>query len=110
MDSTCINKQPTTDGVHVALPNRQTIQAAHTCDLNQPQLQPGARTAHKFPQLAHALLSIGQLCNNGCTATFTAKEVRVTAQNGLVLRGIRDPTTGLWKIPLTPQLHAITDA
>jgi hypothetical protein len=48
------------------------------------------------------LLSIEQLCDNGCTATFTTKEVRVTAQNGLVLRGIQDPTTRLWKIPLTP--------
>jgi hypothetical protein len=103
MDSPCTNEQPTANGIQVTLPNRQIIRSTHTCELDQPQLQPGARTAHKFPHLAHPLLSISQLCDHGCIATFTTTEVRITDEHScLVMRGLQDPTTNLWTIPLHP--------
>ena len=110
VDSPCTNQQHSANGIHVTLPNRQTIQATHTCELDQPQLPGGARTAHKFPHLAHPLVSIGQLCDHGCSATFTAAEVRVTLHDQLVLHGHRDPSTNLWTIPLQhtpPTSHSL---
>jgi hypothetical protein len=101
MDSPCTNEAPTANGIHVTLPNRQVIRSTRTCDIDQPQLPLGARQAHKFPHLAHPLLSISQLCDHGCVATFNNTEVRITdASAKLVMRGLRDPTTNLWTIPL----------
>jgi hypothetical protein len=103
MDSPCTNEKPTSNGIHVTLPNRQIIRSTHTCELKQPQLPLGAGTAHKFPHLAHPLLSISQLCDHGCVATFTTTEVRITDKHSpLVMHGLRDPTTNLWTIPLHP--------
>jgi hypothetical protein len=87
-------------GIRVQMPNKTTIQATHTCLLDIPGLPPSARQAHIFPQLAHALLSIGLLCDNGCTATFDADTVSITLNGAILLTGYRDPTSRLWKIPL----------
>lgn len=102
MTSPCINERPTQQGISVTLPNRQQIQATHTCDLLLHTLPPGARHAHKFPHLAHPLLSISQLCDHGCIATFDSNQVRITHDDDTVLVGNRDPTTNLWTIPLQP--------
>jgi hypothetical protein len=48
-------------------PNKTSIQASHTCLLDLPCLPCQARQAHLFPKLAHSLLSVGLLCNHGCT-------------------------------------------
>ena len=93
--------QRTSNGIHVTMPNLQTIQATHTCQLDLPGLPPGARLAHKFPHLTYPLISIGQLCDNGCYATFDANDVRIYHDNMIVLSGKRDPRTHLWTLPLT---------
>ena len=93
--------QHTSNGIHVTMPNLQTIQATHTCQLDLPGLPPGARLAHKFPHLAYPLISIGQLCDNGCNATFDAKMVHIYHDNLIILSGNRDPHTRLWTLPLT---------
>ncbi|ACI66000.1 predicted protein [Phaeodactylum tricornutum CCAP 1055/1] len=54
-----------------------------------------------FPGLAsHPLLSIGQLCNDGCTATFSATRLNIHHGDTLLLSGTRAPTTGLWYLDL----------
>ena len=83
------------------LPNKTKIQATHTCQIDIPVLPPQARQAHIFPQLAHALLSIGQLCDHGCTAIFDHNNVKILHNNIVILHGFRDSGTNLWKIPLT---------
>jgi hypothetical protein len=102
MNSPHLDPLPTTNGITVALPNNQRIQASHTCQLALPQLPAGARQAHLFQNLAHPLLSISQLCDQGCTATFDALQVRIERDGQLILHGQRDPTTNLWAIPLLP--------
>jgi hypothetical protein len=82
------------------MPNKTSIQATHTCYLTIPGLPSAACQAHIFPQLAHALLPIGQLCNHGCTATFTADAVSVHCNGSILLTGYSDPGTRLWKIPM----------
>jgi hypothetical protein len=80
------------------MPNKQHIRATHTCLLDLPALPLGARQAHMFPSLAYPLISIGLLCNHGCTAMFDHSKAAIQKDN----TRLRDPTTNLWTIPLTP--------
>jgi hypothetical protein len=74
------------------------------------QMPPASIHSHILPALAeHSLLSVGQLCDHGCTATFTAKDVTITKNAITLLQGQR-AVDGLWSVPLasTPpaQPHA----
>jgi hypothetical protein len=96
MDSPCTNLQSVSDGIFVMLPNGDRIQASHTALLPLPQLPLAARHAHIFPALRNrALLSIGQFCDSGFEAIFTANHVTLR-RNGIdELRGDRDHNNGL---------------
>jgi hypothetical protein len=63
-----------------------------------PSISAKACPAPIFPDLASgSLLSIGQLCDDGCTATFSATQVVIKLPNGhTVLSGHFTPTTQLW--------------
>jgi hypothetical protein len=102
IDDHAHHRQPTTNGIIVQMPNHSRIQATHTCQINIPDLPSKACEAHLFPNLAHALLSIGLLCDHGCTAIFDKQHVKISYQNAIILKGYRDPDTNLWKVPLQP--------
>jgi len=60
-----------------------------------------------------SLISVGQLCDSGCIATFDQDKVVVMFDNHVVLTGHRD-TTGMWQVQLptnskTNPLHATED-
>jgi hypothetical protein len=79
------------------------MQATHTCTLKLPNLPRAAQTAHIFPKMQAALLSIPKLCDAGCTAHFSDTDVVIMHPNGTVaLTGRRDPLTKLWDVPLQP--------
>jgi hypothetical protein len=92
------------------MPNHSRIQATHTSQINIPNLPSKACEAHLFPNLAHALLSIGLLCDHGCTATFNKKHVKISYRNAIILTGYRDPDTNLWKVPLQPTVPTDPDS
>jgi hypothetical protein len=103
MDSPCTDRQATTHGISVRLPNGARITSTHACKLLLPGLPPAAAEAHIFPDLTSGpLLSIGQLCDNDCTATFTKHAVNITHQDRSVLEGQRNHHTGLWYVALQP--------
>lgn len=113
----CLNKTPDLCPVRVRLPNGHHIHSSHKCELNVPSLPINARIAHILPKLANdSLVSIGKMCSAGCVATFTSTTVTITYNDITVLEGIRDHTTGLWKVPLVPastslvRQHAINTA
>jgi hypothetical protein len=81
VQSPCTHRQSTTNGIHIQLPNNIRIQATHTCLSDIPSLPPSARQAHIFSQLAHALISIGLLCDHGCLAIFHSRKVEIWYQN-----------------------------
>ena len=59
-------------------------------------LPPAARIAHVFPDLAsNSLLSIGQLCDAGCTTFFTKGAITIEFDGDTVLTGSRSPMTRL---------------
>lgn len=101
------NKQPMSPGINVLLPNGDALTSTHTANLILPGLPPSATTAHIFPSLASgSLLSIGVLCDHGCTATFTKDDVSISHNNKSILTGQRAPSTGLWTMTLPPPPQA----
>ncbi|KAI2490331.1 hypothetical protein MHU86_24250 [Fragilaria crotonensis] len=88
--------------ISVLLPDGSTIHSTHTATLDLPLLPPAARFAHIFPTLSSgSLLSIGLLCDHGCTATFNPHSVDITLDGATILTGTRSPTTNLWTIDLS---------
>jgi hypothetical protein len=88
------------------MPNGTTIQSSHTCNLLLTGLPPQARQAHILPGLVHnSLISVGQLCDNRCTVTFTHDQVTVTKNKECVMRGSRDPKSRLWRVYLKQKLE-----
>jgi hypothetical protein len=61
----CTDKLPTTNGLHVGIPNGQVMTASHTAKLNLQhlplQLSSGARAAAVQLELRKSLVSLGQL-------------------------------------------------
>jgi hypothetical protein len=100
LDTPCHHKAPTPFGITALLPNNARMQATHTGLLPLYQLPKTARTTNLFTNMREPLLSIGVLCDHGCTATFRARDVVVTKDDQHILTGHREPSTGLWKIPL----------
>jgi hypothetical protein len=59
--------------------------------LNIPFLPHTARKEHILLGLDQdSLLSVGQMCDSGCSMTFTATEVTVTNDESIILTGLRD--------------------
>ena len=84
----------------ITIPNGTTMTTTANVTLNLPQLPVKARTAYLLPGLAHNLLALPQLCDNGCKVTFTRDAVEATLNNKVVLRGWRDGTSNLWRVPI----------
>jgi hypothetical protein len=75
----------------------------HTATLNMPSLPHAATLAHILPGVAqHSLLSVGQICDSGCSVTFTASNVTVTHDHSTILTGEQDKESNLWRVPLNP--------
>jgi hypothetical protein len=97
------NKKSTTTPLAVRLPNGDTITSTHTAKLNMPSLQHAARQAHILRGLSqHLFLSVGKMCDSGCSVMFTASNVTVTNGKSTILTGHRDKESSLWRAPLEP--------
>jgi hypothetical protein len=85
-----------------APPQRCTMESSHTADLDIPELNAAASKAHVFPGMAHhALLSVGQLCDEGYIFTFRRDTVTIcNSESSELFSGPRDDTTSIWRINL----------
>jgi hypothetical protein len=87
------------------MPNGTTIQSSHTCNLFLTDLPHQDRQAHILPGLVHnSLISVGQLCDNECSVTFTHDQVTVFRKGKEVMYGSRDPKSRLWRVNLNQKL------
>ena len=60
--------------------------------------------AYIHPSLQSAsLISIGQLCDDGCTAIFDKTKLEVKKNNRIIIKGQRNYDDGLWDISLGTQ-------
>jgi hypothetical protein len=64
-------------------------------------------TAHLFPKLQHSLLSIGTLCDHGCTALFNTNNIIIERNGQQIIVGHRHPTNKLWYLDLTQPIQQI---
>ena len=54
-----------------------------------------------FSEITNAsLISIGQLCDDGCEAKFTKKSMYVSKNGEKIIEGVCNFTNGLWDISL----------
>jgi hypothetical protein len=99
----CSNKKSTATPFAVRLPNGDTITSTHTATFNMPSFPQAARQAHILPGLdQHSLLSALQMCDSGCSVTFTASNVTVTNGESTILTSLRDKESSMWRAPLEP--------
>ena len=94
------------NGPIARLPNNSTIQAHKKGELPfSNHLSNKAKEALVFKDLKNAsLLSIGQLCDDGCLALFHKKYLAVIKDNKVVLHGRRNYVDGLWDVPFDQSL------
>eukprot|EP00804_Cyclotella_cryptica_P005045 CCRYP_017574-RA/>CCRYP_017574-RA protein AED:0.36 eAED:0.36 QI:0/0/0/1/1/1/3/0/447 len=87
----------------------QPLYSTGTATLNLPTIPPATQHGHIVPGLTHNLISIGTLCDAGCTALFTANALTVTDAAGTtILSGARDTNAPrLWKLSLRPHQDVI---
>ena len=82
------------------MPNGETMVTTDTDLLPFPQLTLAARKWDVFPALQQPLLSLGQFCDAGFTATLNSETVLLTKDGSTTLSGTRDHNNGLYFIPL----------
>jgi hypothetical protein len=98
------------DPLTVLLPNGATMTSTHTAELPLPHLPPAACLCHIFPQLSSgSLLYIGQLCDHGCEALFTATQLIITLQDKTILLGHRSGPLGHWQWQYAAKLPTATN-
>jgi hypothetical protein len=104
--SPCSDKQAAHVPLNVNMHNGTTIQSSHTCNSLLADLPHQARQAHILPGLVHnSLISVGQLCDNACSVTFTQDQVTVSRNGKDVMYGSRDPKSRLWTVNLKQKIN-----
>ena len=89
-------------GPIVHLPNNMTMQAERVGHLPFTQLSDQATKTHIFDDLkSSSLISLGQLCDDGCNILPNNTHMNVFKNDKLVIQGHRNVTDGLLDIPLS---------
>jgi len=111
MTSPSVNKTIARIPLPVHLPNGTIIHSTHTALLPITSLPPEARHANLFPDIKHALISIGTLCDNGCLALFDDKRVYIfnRATKKCIMMGERDKVSTLYMLELDPAKNDMTE-
>ena len=94
--------QTVSNGPRVGLPDGSIVQGSQAGYMKlHPALTSHAQKAHIFPCIkSSSLISIGQLCDDGCTVVLNNKEIGIYKNNTIILRGKRNFTDGLWDITI----------
>ena len=70
------------------------------------KLTPQAQSTQIIPAITNSsLLSIGQLCDDNCTAVFNKRDLKNYKDNDIIVKGQRNLHDGLWDINLPPFTH-----
>ena len=103
----CEEKTPTITWLCVGIPNGAVLQESHDDTLNLDHLPVRFSTKEKstyvLPDLANkSLLSLGQLCHNGCYYILPDKKyVSFIIYGATTIIGTRDTNNRLWSVDLT---------
>ena len=101
----CSNPTPSPLGPIVLAADGTKIKASHSVTIPlAPQLSPAASKGHILNGLTTgSLISIGPLCDDNCIAIFSKFKVSIVKDGRIIITGLRNPTNGLWTIPLAPK-------
>ena len=90
-------------GPTVILPDTSTLTATKQGNLPIQQLSSAAKKTAVFDNLQSSLISLGQLCDDGCTVVLTKKNLIAAKDKKIILQGHRSTSgDGLWDIPISP--------
>ena len=98
------NVKDTPHGPEVALPDSSIIKASKTAELPLPNniINAPAKKVAVFDHLQNSLISLGQLCDDGCDVLLNKKKLFAVKDKKLVLEGTRSKSgDGLWDIPIS---------
>ena len=86
------------------LPDRRTMESTYIATLKLPILSRIARQIHIFQKTQKApLISLGVLCDDGCTSTLDKQEISIHKNGEEIIKGTRKKKTGMWEVPLETQ-------
>ena len=95
------NISPGTRYLLINPPYGETIKSTYTWKLEIPWLPDKAKISHIVTGLVHSsLVSIKFLCESGFKVIYQGRTCNVYFEYKLVWQGIKEPTTGLWMLPL----------
>ena len=77
----CNNKKEIQNELKVIVPNEESIKTIHTCTIDLPGIK--NNLAHILNNLRKSLISIGQLCDQGCETLFTKDEAFIWKEEKL---------------------------
>ena len=84
------------------LPDTSTLTATKQGNLPIEQLSSTAKKTAIFDTLQSSLISLGQLCDDGCTMVLTKKKLIAAKDKNIILQGHRSTSgDGLWDIPIS---------
>ena len=88
--------------IFVNIPDGNTLQSSHECSLQNTHLSPNGNRAYILPDLKSSnLLSVGQLCDDGCDVIFSKTTAKAIKNDKIVFEATRDFSNGMWTVPLT---------
>ena len=91
----------TTNPLSIHMIQGEVIKSTHEGLLDIPWLPLGARKVHVVPDLVHSsLVSIRELCKAECQVKYNGDCVKAIYDKKVVWRGVKEPTTDLWVLPL----------
>ena len=85
------------------IPNGADMKTTKTLELLLHRLPHRARRSFRCPGITNNLLAVCELCDAGCTVTFREHGCDVEYEGEIILRGWRDWTNNLWRVPLTSE-------
>ena len=96
------NIQTVSNGPRVGLSDGSMVQGSQAGYVKlHPALTSHAQKAHIFPGIkSSSLISIGKLCDDGCTTVLNNKEIGIYKNNTIILRCKRNFTDGLRDITI----------
>ena len=83
------------------------MRSSHKGHLKFDGVSKEATLAHVYPRASINLVSLGQLCDDGCIGTFNKDYAIVTKNKKVILHANRDPITRLWYTDLNQPTAAI---
>ena len=91
-----MNKQTNDNHIDVNLPNGGQMTLYTKSNAHIPHLSKKRTSTHLFDEMNVNLLSVDQLCDDGCTVTFTATKAIVTKGNRKKIIAPRNEKNGMW--------------